>query len=89
MSKDNVLKKQFQEKDVQRLRNLVQGKHADKSQVSVGFSKGQELIISKEILGPKEIRRGQLKTALNKMLPNWMPLKQQLISLFSALLVRK
>jgi uncharacterized CHY-type Zn-finger protein len=43
MSKDNVLKKQFQEKDVQRLRNLVKGKHADKSQVSVGFSKGEEL----------------------------------------------
>jgi hypothetical protein len=40
---DNVLKKQFQEKDVQRLRNLITGKHADKSQVSVGFSKGQEL----------------------------------------------
>jgi 5,10-methylene-tetrahydrofolate dehydrogenase/methenyl tetrahydrofolate cyclohydrolase len=43
MSKDNVLKKQFQEKDVQRLRNLVQGKHADKSQISVGFAKGQEI----------------------------------------------
>jgi hypothetical protein len=43
MSKDNVLKKQFQEKDVQRLRNLVKGKYADKSQVSVGFSKEQEL----------------------------------------------
>ena len=43
MSKDNVLKKQFQQKDVQRLRNLVKGKHADKSQVSVGFSKEQEL----------------------------------------------
>jgi 5,10-methylene-tetrahydrofolate dehydrogenase/methenyl tetrahydrofolate cyclohydrolase len=42
MSKDNVLKKQFQEKDVQRLRNLVKGKHADKSQVSVGFTKEQE-----------------------------------------------
>ena len=40
--KDNVLKKQFVEKDVQRLRNLVKGKHADKSQVSVGFTKGQE-----------------------------------------------
>jgi len=40
--KDNVLKKQFQQKDVQRLRNLVKGKHADKSQVSVGFTKGQE-----------------------------------------------
>ena len=43
MSKDNVLKKQFQEKDVQRLRNIVKGKYADKSQVSVGFTKEQEL----------------------------------------------
>jgi hypothetical protein len=43
MSKDNVLKKQFAEKDVNRLRNLVKGKHADKSQVSVGFSKGEEI----------------------------------------------
>ena len=42
MSKDNVLKKQFAEKDVNRLRNLVKGKHANKSQVSVGFTKGQE-----------------------------------------------
>ena len=29
--KDNVLKKQFAEKDVNRLRNLVKGKYADKS----------------------------------------------------------
>ena len=43
MSKDNVLKKQFQEKDVQRLRNIIKGKYADKSQVSVGFTKEQEL----------------------------------------------
>jgi hypothetical protein len=43
MSKDNVLKKQFAEKDVNRLRNLVKGKYADKSQVSVGFSKGEEI----------------------------------------------
>lgn len=40
--KDNVLKKQFAEKDVNRLRNLVKGKHSDKSQVSVGFTKEQE-----------------------------------------------
>ena len=42
MSKENVLKKQFQEKDVQRLRNLVKGKYADKSTTSVGFTKEQE-----------------------------------------------
>jgi hypothetical protein len=42
MSKENVLKKQFVEKDVNRLRNLVQGKHGSKSQVSIGFTGGQE-----------------------------------------------
>ncbi len=42
MSKDNVLKKQFQERDVQRLRNLVQGKYGEKTRSSVGFSKADE-----------------------------------------------
>tara|TARA_Y100000114_G_scaffold77598_1_gene71353 strand:+ start:355 stop:927 length:573 start_codon:yes stop_codon:yes gene_type:complete len=37
--KDNVLKKDFQEKDVQRLRNLIQGKQGEKTRSSVGFSK--------------------------------------------------
>lgn len=36
------LKKEFQEKDVQRLRNLVQGKHGEKTRSSVGFSKADE-----------------------------------------------
>ena len=42
MSKDSVLKKQFIEKDVQRLRNLVQGKYGEKTRSSVGFSKAQK-----------------------------------------------
>lgn len=42
MSKDNVLKKQFQERDVQRLRNLVQGKYGEKIRSSVGFTKADE-----------------------------------------------
>ena len=29
--KDNVLKKEFQERDVQRLRNLIQGKQGEKN----------------------------------------------------------
>jgi len=36
------LKKEFQEKDVQRLRNLVQGKQGEKTRSSVGFSKADE-----------------------------------------------
>lgn len=42
MSKDNVLKKDFQKQDVERLRNLVQGKYGEKTRSSVGFSNKQE-----------------------------------------------
>lgn len=42
MSKDSVLKKEFKEKDVQRLRNLIQGKHGDRSISGIGYSKAQE-----------------------------------------------
>jgi len=42
MSKDNVLKKQFAEKDVNRLRNLVQGKYGERTTVSAGYTKQTE-----------------------------------------------
>ena len=40
--KDNLLKKQFQKKDVERLRNLVKGKHGSKITQGVGYTKKQE-----------------------------------------------
>ena len=39
MNQDNVLKKEFAKKDVERLRNLMQGKYGDKTQTSVGYTK--------------------------------------------------
>jgi hypothetical protein len=39
---ENVLKKEFKEKDVQRLRNLVQGKYGEKTTVGTGYTKKQE-----------------------------------------------
>ena len=39
---ENVLKKEFKDKDVQRLRNLVQGKYGEKSTVGTGYTKKQE-----------------------------------------------
>tara|TARA_Y100000389_G_scaffold182786_1_gene199690 strand:+ start:263 stop:838 length:576 start_codon:yes stop_codon:yes gene_type:complete len=42
MSKDSVLKKDFQKRDVERLRNLVQGKYGEKTRSSVGFTNKQE-----------------------------------------------
>ena len=42
MSKETVLKKEFQKKDVERLRNLMQGKYGEKTTVGVGYSKPEE-----------------------------------------------
>ncbi len=39
---ENVLKKEFKEKDVQRLRNLVQGKYGEKATMGTGYTKKQE-----------------------------------------------
>jgi len=41
MSK-NVLKKNFQQKDIQRLRNLIQGKQNNKTVSSIGYEKTKE-----------------------------------------------
>jgi hypothetical protein len=39
---DTVLKKEFQKRDVQRLRNLMTGKYGDKTTVGVGYTKKEE-----------------------------------------------
>ena len=40
--KESVLKKEFKKQDVERIRNLVQGKNGEKTRSSVGFSKKEE-----------------------------------------------
>jgi len=42
MNKNSVLKKEFKQKDVQRLRNLVQGKHGERTTVGIGYDKPKE-----------------------------------------------
>lgn len=41
MSNESLLKKEFKEKDVQRLRNIVTKNYSDKTVTQVGYSKGQ------------------------------------------------
>ena len=69
MSKDNVLKKQFQERDVQRLRNLVQGKFGEKPAPVSVFQKLMNFMM-REIFGKVMVVLGLLKMVLNKILPN-------------------
>ena len=40
--KESVLKKDFKQHDIQRLRNLVQGKHGDKTITSIGYDKQKQ-----------------------------------------------
>ena len=42
MSKDSILKKDFQKQDVERLRNLIKGKYGEKTRSSIGFNNKQE-----------------------------------------------
>ena len=41
--KDNVLKKEFKRKDVQRLRNVMTGKAGERSTDGIGYTKTQEV----------------------------------------------
>jgi len=42
MKKQSVLKKEFKQRDVERMRNLVKGKYGDKTTVGIGYDKVQE-----------------------------------------------
>ena len=42
MSNDSVLKKEFKHRDVERLRNLVQGKYGEKTTMGTGYNKAKE-----------------------------------------------
>jgi len=43
MSKETVLKKQFQQKDVQRLRNVISGNSGNRTTEGIGYTKQQEI----------------------------------------------
>ena len=59
--KDSLLKKQFQKKDVERLRNLVKGKEGNKTTQGVGYTKQKEfyndMMMNYENWTPEMIRK--------------------------------
>jgi len=42
MSQDNVLKKEFKQQDVKRLRNIMSGKAGERTTEGVGYTKQQQ-----------------------------------------------
>jgi len=69
MSKETVLKKEFQKKDVERLRNLMQGKYGEKTRSSVGFTNPQEFYDEGDVWNLM-VELGLLKMVSNKILLN-------------------
>ena len=68
--KENVLKKQFKQKDVQRLRNLLTKKYGDKTTVGVGYTKQQEFYSEGDVWeedGRKWTIKNGIKQNITKM----------------------
>jgi hypothetical protein len=42
MNKESLLKKEFKERDIQRMRNLITNKHGDKTRTQIGYDKRKQ-----------------------------------------------
>jgi hypothetical protein len=49
MKKDTVLKKEFKQRDVERMRNLVKGKYGDRTTMGTGYNKAKEFYTEGDI----------------------------------------
>jgi len=69
MSEDSKLKKEFGRKDVHRLRNLMTGKHNEKSGQSVGYSKSQSFYKEGDIW-EEDGRKWTIKEGIRNIVKN-------------------
>ena len=54
------LKKEFKKRDVERMRNLITGKHGKKTTLGIGYTKNKN-IMKKVMFGKKMVVLGLLK----------------------------
>ena len=67
---DNVLKKEFNQRDVQRLRNLIQGKTGDKVTIGVGYTKQQEFHNEGDVW-EEDGRKWTIKDGIKQNITKW------------------
>jgi hypothetical protein len=75
---ESVLKKEFQQRDIQRLRNLVQGKHGDKTVVGIGYTKQQEFHNEGDIW-EEDGRKWTIKNGIKQTVTKFDKLKQLVV----------
>ena len=74
--KDNVLKKEFSKKDVQRARNLITGNTNARTSQGVGYSIKTRTSHKEGDIWEEDGRKWTIKNGLNKILLKWINLKK-------------
>ena len=77
MSQGNVLKKEFSKKDVQRLRNLVQGKASDKTTEGIGYSKKETFYKEGDVWEEKG-RKWTIKSGIKQNITKYDNIKKSI-----------
>jgi len=65
---ESQLKKEFSQRDVKRMRNLITGNFGDRTQVQVGYEKQNQEYQEGDVW--EDSGNGQLKMVLNKQFQN-------------------
>ena len=77
--KDNVLKKEFQKRDVERLRNLVKGKHGDRTTVGIGYNGETQEEHKEGDVWEENGKKWTIKNGLKQTLTRFDELKQVVV----------
>ena len=75
MSQDNVLRKEFAPKDVQRVRNLVQGKSNDRTTEGIGYSK-KEIFYKEGDIWNEKGRKWTIKDGIKQNITKYDDIKK-------------
>ena len=79
--KDNVLKKEFNKKDVKRLRNLVKGKSSERTGVGIGYTKKEEFYKEGDVWTEKG-RKWTIKDGIKENITKLDKFKKATVPLF-------
>ena len=79
--KDNILKKEFNKKDVERLRNLVKGKGSERTSQGIGYTKAQEFHKEGDIW-EEDGRKWTIKEGIKQNITKLDKFKNKLQTLF-------
>tara|TARA_R110000765_G_scaffold78707_1_gene154873 strand:+ start:441 stop:1016 length:576 start_codon:yes stop_codon:yes gene_type:complete len=77
MSQDNVLRKEFSKKDVQRVRNLVQGKASDRTTDGIGYSK-KEIFHKEGDIWEEKGRKWTIKGGIKQNITKYDSIKKSI-----------